>query len=51
MKIPPTKHDVPQAIYDVTLLFNQMNSTGIVHDQCMNGSSSQGTPLRDRIQP
>ena len=28
VKIPPTKHDIPQAKYDVPLPFNKMNSTG-----------------------
>ena len=51
MKILPTKHDIPQAKYDVPLPFNKVNSTGQYIMSCNTLFSPQDKPLTDRIHP
>ena len=51
MKIPPTKHSVPQTKYDVPLPFSKMITTGQHIMSCNTIFSPQDKPLTDRIRP
>ena len=51
MKIPPTKHDIPETKYNVPLPFNKMNSTGQHIMSCNTLFSPQDKPITDRILP